>query len=47
MVMSAKSESGGSPPLARLLAWLVLALVAAATGYTVWIAAVNFHRIGV
>jgi hypothetical protein len=47
MVVSARSESGGSPSLVRLLAWLVLVLMAAATAYTAWIAAMNFHRIGV
>jgi hypothetical protein len=34
-------------PLARALAWLVLALMAGATGYTGWIALANFNRIGV
>ena len=47
MVMSAKTESGGSTPLARLLAWVVFALMAAATVYTAWIAVANFNRIGV
>lgn len=36
-----------SPALVRGLAWLVLALMAVAMLYTGWIAAVNFHRIGV
>ena len=47
MVVSANSESERSAPLARLLAWVVLALMAVATGYTAWIAIANFHRIGV
>jgi hypothetical protein len=47
MVVSAKTESGGSTPLARLLAWVVFALMAAATVYTAWIALSNFNRIGV
>jgi hypothetical protein len=47
MVVSARSERGGAPSLAKLLAWLVLALIAAATAYTAWIVAMNFHRIGV
>ena len=47
MAVSVKSESEGSAPLARLLAWVVLALMAAATAYTAWIAVANFHRIGV
>jgi hypothetical protein len=47
MVVSAKTESGGSTPLARLLAWVVFALMAAATVYTAWIALANFNRIGV
>ena len=47
MAVSTRSESGASAPLARLLAWVVLALMAAATAYTAWIALANFHRIGV
>jgi hypothetical protein len=47
MAVSAQSEREGSTTLARLLAWVVLALMAAATAYTVWIAIANFHRIGV
>lgn len=47
MAVSTRSESGASAPLARLLAWVVLALMAAATTYTAWIAVANFHRIGV
>jgi hypothetical protein len=47
MTVSAKRESGGSTTLARLLAWVVFALMAAATVYTAWIALTNFHRIGV
>lgn len=43
--MAAQRE--GSWPLARALAWVILALMAAATLYTGWIAVANFHRIGV
>jgi hypothetical protein len=45
MEHSAKHER--SAPLTRALAWLVLALMAAATVYTGWIALANFNRIGV
>jgi len=31
----------------RAAAWVVLALMAAATLYSAWIALANFHRIGV
>jgi len=41
------SDREGSWPLARALAWVVLALMAAATLYTGWIAIANFHRISV
>lgn len=34
-------------PLARTLAWVVLAVMAVALAYTGWIAVVNFNRIGV
>jgi hypothetical protein len=47
MAVSAKTESEGAAPVARLLAWVVLALMAGATVYTAWIALANFHRIGV
>jgi hypothetical protein len=47
MAVSTRSERGGSTPLARLLSWVVLAVMAAAAAYTVWIAFANFHRIGV
>jgi hypothetical protein len=47
MAVSAKSESGVSTALARVLAWVVFGLMAAATVYTAWIALANFHRIGV
>ena len=40
-------EPDASAPLARLLAWVVLALMAAAAIYTGWIAFANYHRIGV
>jgi hypothetical protein len=36
-----------SPLLVRLLAGLVVVLMAAATLYTAWIAVANFGRIGV
>jgi hypothetical protein len=45
--MTARDEPQGSAPLARLLAWVVLALMVAATVYTGWIALANFNRIGV
>ncbi len=47
------TEPGGngqreaSAPLARWLAWVVIALMVAATAYTAWIALTNFNRIGV
>jgi hypothetical protein len=44
---AAERERRGSEVLSRLLAWVVLALMAAATLYTGWIAVANFHRIGV
>lgn len=47
MMVSAKTESGGSTPLAKLLAWVVFALMAAATVYTGWIVVANYNRIGV
>jgi hypothetical protein len=34
-------------PVARTLAWVVLAVMAVALGYTGWIAISNFSRIGV
>jgi hypothetical protein len=40
-------QGTASAPLARLLAWVVLAVMAVATAYTAWIALANFHRIGV
>jgi hypothetical protein len=40
-------ESERSPALTRLLAWVVLVLMASATVYTAWIAVANLHRIGV
>jgi hypothetical protein len=45
--MPAKRESERLPALPRLLAWVVLALMALSTAYTVWVAVVNFNRIGV
>jgi hypothetical protein len=47
MAVSANSESEGAALLARILAWVVLALMMAATAYTAWIALANFSRIGV
>ena len=47
MAGSARSDSGAFAGLPGLLAWVVLALMVAATAYTIWIAVVNFHRIGV
>jgi hypothetical protein len=47
MTVSAKREDAGAPPLARLLAWAVFALMVAAAGYAAWIALANFNRIGV
>jgi len=40
-------ERDAPSPLNRLLAWIVLALMAAATLYTGWMAVANYHRIGV
>jgi hypothetical protein len=45
--MPVNRGSETSPFLTRLLAWIVLALMAAATVYTGWIAVANMHRIGV
>jgi hypothetical protein len=42
-----KSEIEGAAPLVRLLAWVLLALMATAVAYTGWIAIANFNRIGV
>jgi hypothetical protein len=47
MAVSAQRDSERSAPLARLLAWVVLALMAAATVYTAWTALANYNRIGV
>jgi hypothetical protein len=47
MTVSAKREAAGAAPLARLLAWVVFALMVAAAGYAAWIALANFNRIGV
>jgi hypothetical protein len=40
-------EPPASAAVVRLLAWVVLAVMAAATAYTAWIALANFNRIGV
>jgi hypothetical protein len=45
--MADVAKGEGSAPLTRALAWLVLALMAAATVYSGWIALANFNRIGV
>jgi hypothetical protein len=42
-----ENQQDRSWPLARAAAYLVLALMAAATLYGGWIALTNFHRIGV
>jgi hypothetical protein len=42
-----KPEDEGSWPLAKALAWVVLALMAVSTLYTGWIALANFDQIGV
>lgn len=42
-----RRESERSAAVTRVLAWIVLALMASATLYTAWIAALNFKRIGV
>jgi hypothetical protein len=47
MEVPVRRESESSPALTRLLAWIVLALMASATLYAAWIAVVNFKRIGV
>ena len=47
MAVSVRREREGAPALTRILAWVVFALMAAATVYTAWIALANFHRIGV
>lgn len=47
MAVSPRRERAGSAPVARILAWVVFALMAAATVYTAWIALANYHRIGV
>ena len=41
------AEQEATWPLARILAWVVLLLMAAALAYTGWIAIANFNRIGV
>ena len=40
-------EQHATWPLARILAWVILAVMAAAVAYTGWIALANFSRIGV
>lgn len=47
MAVSVRREREGAPPFARILAWVVFALMAAATVYTAWIVLANFNRIGV
>jgi hypothetical protein len=41
------TEPNGTWPLARTLAWVVLAVMAGAFLYTGWIALANFDRISV
>jgi hypothetical protein len=41
------NEPGSAPVVPRVVAWVVLVLMAAAILYTGWIALANFHRIGV
>jgi len=45
--MAGDRNRDGTWPLAKVLAWLVLALMAAAIVYTGWIALANFNRIAV
>jgi hypothetical protein len=40
-------SNGATWPLARTLAWVILAVMAAAVTYTGWITLANFSRIGV
>jgi hypothetical protein len=47
MMASVTNERELAPPLARLLAWVILALIAGAVAYTGWVAVANFSRIGV
>jgi hypothetical protein len=47
MTPEAPARGTPSPLLTRLLAWLVLVLMAVATVYTGWIALANWNRIGV
>jgi hypothetical protein len=41
------SDRNATWPLARTLAWVVLAVMTVALAYTGWIAITNFNRIGV
>jgi hypothetical protein len=41
------ADANGAWPLARALAWIVLAVMAAAFTYTGWIAIMNFNQISV
>jgi hypothetical protein len=41
------SDRDGAWPLARTLAWVVLAVMAVSFLYTGWIAVVNFNQISV
>jgi hypothetical protein len=45
--MSSDNAGGTSPLLTRLLAVVILALMAVATIYTGWIVLANWNRIGV
>jgi hypothetical protein len=42
-----QTERGTVLLLVKLLAWVVLGLMSAATVYTAWIALANFNQIGV
>lgn len=45
--MPSSTEPAASPALTRVMAWVVLILMAGATAYTAWIVIANFNRIGV
>src|SRR5262245_21335060 len=47
MAVSTQFESQAATRLVRSLAWVIFALMAAASVYTIWIALANFNRIGV
>ena len=39
--------TGAATLMPKILAWVVLGLMAVATVYTAWIVLANYHRIGV